>query len=130
MRSEPTITITMQDGMQIELTSSADIEPLEVAAKLDQHVVLLPTHTCRKGGEIVGYLSIAATPVVMLWLHTQKVSRFDSFNALTFFENETKRFEHGIIMLPVPNKSPLKPYLKKLGYYELEDHTTFFKTQS
>jgi hypothetical protein len=43
-----------------------EVEELGARAKKDDHEVVLPTHVVLKNGEIVGYLSVGAVPLVHL----------------------------------------------------------------
>lgn len=99
---------------------AGELEVLKRVAAEDNHAVVNPTHVAVKGGEIVGYCSLAhQVTLVNLWLHSEKAGPVDSLCGLTAVESLCA--EHGSrgMVLPCSEDSPFYPKMTKLGFTRL-----------
>lgn len=119
MNAEPNIIELPPQAELVELTDLAQLEALKLAAASDGHTAIVPTHLVMKRGEIVGYASIGAVPVLNVWVHSQKVVKFESVRLLRQGEALLKERGYQFVILPVAENSPFRPYVQKLGYHTL-----------
>jgi hypothetical protein len=106
-----------------------DVEELkEVArvAKEDGHGVIAATHLIQKQGEVVGYASIGAMPVVFTWLHSKKVKARETVALLNTAE-ALAAANSGVVCVPCMRTSPLFGFMEKFGYKLGGDYGLFFK---
>lgn len=119
MSTESNIIEMPAQAELVEITDLAQLEALKVAAASDGHTAIVPTHVIVKRGEIVGYASIGAVPVLNVWVHSQKVVKFESVRLLREGEAMLKERGYRFVILPVAENSPFRPYVQKLGYHTL-----------
>ena len=93
-----------------------DEKALIEAAVEDNHVALQGTHIVKKGGEIVGYISLGVMPALHFWMHTKKTSVFDSRRMMLFCEEELRRMGARWYWLPVTSTTPFAPYIERFGF--------------
>ncbi len=93
-----------------------DVAQLEYLAKLDDHVVVGPTHVVKKDGELLGYISLGSIPMVLLWMDTKRAKVRDSLCVQNFIENMARNGGARQLCIPCATKSPCRPYMDKLGY--------------
>lgn len=105
---------------RIRTIREADLPILESLAKADQHSVVFPTHVVEKGQQMIGYLSIANVPTVLLWLDTTRAVVRDSFAVMNFVENTISDRGGHSILLPCNEKSPFRPFIEQIGYVDLK----------
>lgn len=91
---------------------------IQLAAE-DQHNVINPTDLVVKDGEIVGYMSIANTPMVVGHFSTKVLKSRDSFNLIHIAEHIVKRTAGQNVVWPVGINSPFYKYFPEMGYSEL-----------
>lgn len=101
------------------LSSKEDAQKLILLAREDEHTVLFPTHLVTKHGEIVGYGSINAMPMVNVWLHSHKVKARDSLHLLNIAENIAANAGLKQFVMPCSQHSPFFPHMEKLGFKRL-----------
>lgn len=101
------------------LSSQEDVKKLLDLAREDEHTVLFPTHLVTKHGEIVGYGSINAMPMVNVWLHSRKVKARDSLHLLNIAENIAANTGLKSFVMPCSQHSPFHPHMEKLGFNRL-----------
>jgi len=101
------------------LATAAELAELQAAAEKDKHVVLFPTHVVRKAGEIVGYGSICAAPVMFVWLDTQRVKSRESMMLLAVAENLARAKGVATLLMPCAESSPFSPLMTSMGYNEI-----------
>jgi len=101
------------------LKTQAEFDALDQAAKADNHIALYPTHAVWKSGEIIGYGSINATPMVNVWLHSQKLGPRDSVQLLGVAEALAANAGLSQIIMPCAQNSPFFPMMEKLGFSRL-----------
>jgi hypothetical protein len=90
------------------------------AARADNHALLAPTHAVKNdAGEVIGYVSICALPVVHVWMDTQRAGVRDSAAMLTQTEAILRDRSHGSYEMPCQESSPFYPYLAKAGFTDL-----------
>lgn len=99
--------------------SQSEFDQLVVSAKADDHVVLFPTHAVWKNGEIVGYGSINATPMVNVWLDSKRIGPRDSVQLLGVAEALAATQGLKQIIMPCAENSPFFPMMEKLGFKRL-----------
>jgi hypothetical protein len=94
----------------------------------DDHMVIAPTHVMVKGGEIIGYLSLAGMPMVHAW--------FDSGHK--HVNDSLKMIEHGETVLRAnpqvrqyticcAEESPFSPLMPGMGFKKLGTTTVWMK---
>lgn len=97
-----------------------ELEALRASAEADQHAVIAPTHVFVKDGEVIGYASLAAVPLLLPWFHSEKCKAADSVYFINVMENLLASMlspdGHGMIAVPVAAESPFQPCIEKLGY--------------
>ena len=104
-----------------------ELQALVAAAADDHHSVLFPTHVIKRDGEIVGYLSVCATPIVNVWAHSKKINALQSVRLMHKLEDELK--SNGILnyIMPCAKDSPYYPHMQKLGYTALGENVWHLK---
>jgi hypothetical protein len=112
--------------MRIRRARQEDLPALQAAAAEDNHGIYTPTHVCTRAGEVVGYMSMGAIPVLLTWQHTQRVKVRDSIHMLAFAEDSLRDQGASQLIIPVDAKSPYLSYLPKAGYVEAEGVTKVF----
>ena len=92
---------------------------LAAAAQRDNHVVLFPTHVFVKSGEIVGYGSVAAMPILNFWADSAKLGPADSLRMIE--QGEAVSSHHGLrtVIVPCAENSPFAVHMERLGYTKL-----------
>lgn len=117
------------DGrVHIRPYGAEDASRLEVAAAADNHGVAAPSHVICRGREIIGYLSIGTVPSVYMWLDSKAMHARDTVDVVNFYENYIAGSGASGFFLPVPDASPLRPFVEKLGYNLVAKTTLFFKS--
>lgn len=109
----------MNELIKIRPFVPEDMKVLTANALADEHSgVYFPTDVFVKGGEIVGYNSIGAIPMVLSWQHRKKMGPLDSALVLGNILGATRQFKH--ICLPCDPDSPYHKsgFLKKAGFTE------------
>ena len=96
-----------------------DLPALQQAAAEDDHCVIAPTHLILKDSEIVGYMSICATPVVNAWVSTKKVKARDSITLLSVAESLAESKGEKRVILTCAQGSPFYPLMERFGYKRL-----------
>jgi len=109
------------------IVTAEEVEALKRAAAADGHQVLCPTHVVRVGGEIVGYGSICATPVVNVWLDSKRVKRRESLMLLSLCENLARDRRIASIVMPCAAASPFSPVMGALGFVRLGETVLWAK---
>ena len=101
------------------IKSQAEYDALNAAARADNHIALFPTHAVWKGGKIVGYGSINATPMVNVWLSSKDLGPRDSVQLLGVAEALASNAGLSQIIMPCADSSPFFPMMEKLGFTRL-----------
>ena len=109
----------------IRHVEAVDMPILNQLAGADDHAIIAPTMVVEKGPQIVGYLG--TVPAVLIWLDSQRVKSRDSLIVANTYENILRAQGSDIIAVPCMNKSPLKPFLPKIGYTASANMTLFLK---
>jgi hypothetical protein len=109
------------------LAGQADLDAVQAAATRDDHVVLAPTHVVVRGGDIVGYGSLAAVPMLHVWLDSQRVKARESAMLLNMAEGILSAQGLRNVIVPCDPRSPFHPYMEKLGYTRLGTTTLNLK---
>lgn len=104
------------------------IDELKEAAAQDHHNIIAPSHVAVRGGEIVGYVSLAVVPLVVAWMDSRKVRARESLGILNTVENILAQQNRNVICMPCAEKSPFRPYMRGLGYIHGGESGYFFKT--
>jgi hypothetical protein len=104
-----------------------EVPELHALAANDRHVVLAPTHVVVKDGEIVGYLSIGAVPVVHVWMDSGAVQARDSLAVLSQLDAVMDHAGAPVYLMPCAKDSPYLPHMERMDFRELWDTTLFIK---
>jgi len=108
--------------------SKEEFDKLVELAKVDSHGVYSPTHTVKKGGELVGWFSIGASiPVVFAWLSTKKILPRESLTLINSVENHVALSGATHVAFPVPKDSPFHSIMEHMGYKPCGEYTFFVK---
>lgn len=100
---------------------------LEELAKADGHGVLAPTHVVWKEGEMAGYFSIGAVPLVLTWFSTKKLFARESLGLINVAENQVVLGGGRGVITPVLKTSPFHPIMPSLGYKNGGEYDLFVK---
>ena len=114
-----------QQLLHIRLCRETDMPMLKAWADQDGHAVIAPSYIVEKSEQIVGYVGII--PCVLVWLDSQRVKARDSMSVLNFYENTLASQQQAVIALPCVEKSPLRPFLDRLGYVDTGETKLFLK---
>lgn len=114
MKTEP----LLDHSTYVREATEADLAALEALVKSDEHSLVVPTHVIEKEGVgMIGYLSIGAVPMVIVYMNTKLAKARDSFRAEQYSEGLAKKFGIPVVCVPCAVKSPLHPYMEKLGFH-------------
>ena len=111
------------------IRSEQEYKELVELARKDNHGVFAPTHIVRKHGEKVGYFSVGSpgVPVVLAWLHTEKVLSRESMSLINSVENHVAMNGASAVCFPVPKESPFHCLMEKMGYRFAGSYDMFVK---
>ena len=101
---------------QIRRIREDEREKLAELAAADDHIVLFATHVVEKNGEIVGYLSIGAVPIVNLWMDSKRVKSNDSIAVIGQLDAIMDDSGTPTYFMPCDEKSPYQPYMERSGF--------------
>lgn len=97
-----------------------EMDALRSLARDDKHEPIAPSHVFTKGGEIIGYASIARVPLVLPWFHTGRCHPADSHYFINQVENLLAECMHAtgqdLVCVPFVPGSPFEPHIEKLGF--------------
>ena len=93
-----------------------DLALLNAEAAADNHTSLAPTHVVELDGQIIGYASIAAVPMVNLWLSSKKQRPRDAMALLNMVENAAAAAGLQVICVPCGDSSPFRKLMNRFGY--------------
>lgn len=96
-------------------------------AREDSHDVINPTDVVMKNGEIVGYMSIASSPIIVGHFSTVKMHARDSFMLVNIAEHIVRRTGSANVIWPIGKESPFHQYFEKAGYKKLANVDLFVK---
>lgn len=96
-------------------------------AREDDHDVINPTDLVVKNGQIVGYMSIASTPVAIGHFSTKSMHARDSFNLIQVAEHIVHRMGSKNMVWPIGKESPFHKYFVDMGYRKLANVDLFVK---
>lgn len=106
-----------------------DYAELAQAARADSgHIAVAPTHVVEKEGRIVGYFSLGAIPLALVWLDTKACQVLDTVVVVSTYENLARAMGHQALCVPCSKTSPFYQYMKKNGFVEMSDMTMFVKS--
>jgi len=114
-------------GPLIRVANEEDLKELQELASEDDHSVILPSHIVQKGSQIIGSLSLATVPMFLVYMSLKHSTAFDSFCANVFMQKAAKEHGDKVICVPCHVKSPLRPYMEKVGYTPFGTHDLMFK---
>ena len=103
----------------VPLASPEEYRQAVEAAKQDNHELYAPTHTFKRGDEIVGAVSLASCVLAMPWFHTSKMHRRDSFSVINSMQNALRIQKVGHVCIPVGPQSPFNKVMVPLGFTSL-----------
>jgi hypothetical protein len=109
------------------LTTREELIALERSATADNHCVIAPTHLVVRGGDIVGYASLAGVPMLNVWVDSKLVRARESAYLLNAAENILAGSGHRKVLLPCSTDSRFHPLIEKLGYSRLGTTTLNLK---
>jgi len=114
-------------GPAIRAAMTEDMPELERLASEDGHSVILPSHVVERGGQIIGALSMATVPMFLVYMSLKHATRIDSFCTNVFMQTAAKDHGDKVICVPCHVKSPLRPYMERVGYSPYGTHDLMFK---
>lgn len=115
-------------GPLIRAAKVVDLAELEVLAGEDAHCVVQPSHIVERKGKMVGALSIGTVPMVLVYMNTKRSDHVDSFCVNNFIENMVSNHGSLSVCVPCHVKSPLRPFMERVGYVARGTHDLMFKT--
>lgn len=114
-------------GPLIRTAKEEDLKELQELASEDDHSVILPSHIIQRGNQIIGSLSLATVPMFLVYMSLKRASVVDSFCTNIFMQKAAKEHGDKVICVPCHVKSPLRPYMEKVGYSSFGTHDLMFK---
>lgn len=108
------------------VNSEEEYKKIVEAAAADNHGTFFPTLAITKGEEVVGYFSIGALPLIMMWLSTVRLNARESMNLLNTMEAVAAK-DSRFIAVPCPKDSPFYPLMEKMGYTNKGNYDLFVK---
>jgi len=111
----------------IETFQPSDAQALTEAARSDGHRVLYPTDIIKQGDEVVGYISVCATPIVTVWAHSKKIKAIQSVRLLQNLEDRMRAQGMNHYIMPCEKTSPYFPYMQKLGFVPFSENVWHFR---
>lgn len=118
---------TLNKFARIRPVVAADFPVLEALAKEDDHQLIAPSHVVEKDGNIIGFLSIAQIPNVLMWLHTERATPRDAAAVANFFECWLLDRGARTFVVPCLETSPFFPYISQLDYVNIGKTNLFLK---
>lgn len=117
----PALETILQRPAQEDLTlrpiaDAADVQAVQRAARQQGHQVIAPTHVFTRHGQICGYASIAAVPVLTGWLHDDKVSQDEARAAIADLENLAREQGCQFLMMPVTDDCRFRNDMENMGW--------------
>ncbi len=109
------------------IRSEAELAKLVEAAKRDNHECLAPTDIAWKGATPVGYGSLAAVPMMHIWVDSKAVRARESLGLLNTGEAMLAKMGMRSVIVPCWSGSPFAPYMEQLGYKKLGETTLYIK---
>src|SRR5690348_11054122 len=97
-----------------------DGEKVMLAAKENHHLIMQPTHSVIKNGEIVGAFNLCKLPICQFWMHSEKAQVRDSLIAINVGENIASAQGQNILLVLTKPESPFNSMLGRLGYAHLD----------
>jgi hypothetical protein len=113
--------------MTIRPIGLSDLDPLVSLALGDGHSVVRPTHIALQGDEPLGYASIAAVPLVIFYMHTQKAKALNTFRMERYCEDVLRKSGMQLVCAPCSPASPIYPYMGKMGFTSYGNMDMFLK---
>lgn len=110
----------MTEFVKVVPIASPEEYRLAVAtAAEDKHELYAPTHTFKRGDEIVGAVSLASCVLAMPWFHTTRMGRRDSFSVINSMQNALRLQKVQHVCIPVGPQSPFNKVMVPLGFTSL-----------
>ena len=108
-----------------KIRSDAEARQVIEAARKDQDNLHFPTHAVRRSGEIIGAVSMAAVPLVLLWSHKEKVSARDSLHLKRVYDAIMEEKGHRAYYIACNDRSPYAPHMERFGFKPVWRSTIF-----
>lgn len=109
------------------IKSKDELERVQIIAREDNHDVINPTDLVVKNGEIVGYMSINNSPIIVGHFSTKKMHARDSFTLVNIAEHVVHRLGNHNVIWPIGKDSPFHKYFVEMGYTKLANVDLFVK---
>lgn len=110
-----------------KIETKEDYEAAIQAAIDDNDMMVFPTHTVRKNGEIVGSISMARIPLVLFWNHKEKVKARDSLIINNTVESILNNNGTNNYFVACNSNSPYYGHVEKFGYKPVWPTNIFVK---
>jgi hypothetical protein len=88
---------------------------LEKQMLADNHNVVMPTHVFKKGGDIIGSVSVGAAPLVWWWMDSKKAKALDSVRSIKKLEDVYRSNGIHRAFIVCDKGSNFFPYIERLG---------------
>ena len=107
----------------------ADMEKLAHVAGADKHVLVRPTHIIEreKDDELLGYVSVGAVPMVVMYMRPNTAKARESFQVEQECERLVAASGAPFLCMPCAMTSPFYKYLPRLGFTSFGLHDMFMK---
>ncbi len=105
---------------QIRKATDSDLPILSKLAAADDHAVVFPTHVVERDHQMIGYLSVANVPTVLVWLDTHRANIRDSMACMNLYENMVAGVGAPAVIIPCSEKSPFRSLVEQVGYLDLK----------
>lgn len=109
----------------LKVTTPELREAMLRAAEADNHDCRMDNYVVVKEGQIIGSVGLPVLPTVSIWLDSSKVQARDSLELSNMVRGAMGAFGHNLYCVPCEKKSPLYPYLEKVGYVKGNECTMF-----
>lgn len=92
-----------------------DVRAIQSAMEGQDQLLVTPTHILHKGGDVVGYWSIGAVPLVLAWHHND-LTASDSYHLVNTLQTVCNDRGHSNHLLGLSKHSPYVEYISRVGY--------------
>lgn len=117
----------LQQLLHVRRIRSEDLEVLSQRAREDGYMAIHPTHVGVRDDKIVGYLSVGAVPMVLMWASTKDIKPRDVVSVFPFVEDVLCHLGATSVCFPCEKTSPFFSLVEKFGFVRGDEVVLFHK---
>lgn len=88
---------------------------------------LAPTHLFERDGQVVGYASVAAIPILMGWLHDDRITSAEARACFEAAERQAAEQGYKYLVMPCTDDCRFIKEARQMGWRPLKKATMFLK---